>query len=105
MAPKEFALTPPIAARASVSQAPEPTTSHGGGGRAAAARRLIIASTSRRSSARPVSRRPAGSTVWKSVTFRLLKPARLDVGVEGRGRPVVDPSREASTSPGLPCPK
>ena len=33
------------------------------------ARRLIIASTSRRSSARPVSRRPAGSTVWKSAAF------------------------------------
>ena len=30
---------------------------------------LIIASTSRRSSARPVSGRPAGSTVWKSAAF------------------------------------
>ena len=36
---------------------------------APAARRLIIARTTRRCSARPVSRRPAGSTLWKSVAF------------------------------------
>ena len=57
--------------------------------RAAAARRLIIASTSRRSSARPVSRRAFGSMVWKERHLRLLDPARLNVGVEGRYGPVV----------------
>ena len=40
-----------------------------GGSPAAAARRLIIASATRRSSVRPVSHRPAGSTVWKSAAF------------------------------------
>ena len=45
--------------------------------------------TSRRSSTRPVSRRPAGSTVWKSAAFGLLEPARLDVRVEGGRGPVV----------------
>ena len=39
----------------------------GGSPAAAAARRLIIARTSRRDSARPVSRRAAGSTLWKSA--------------------------------------
>ena len=39
------------------------------GSPAAAARRLIIARTTHRSSARPVSRRPAGSTLWKSAAF------------------------------------
>ncbi len=46
-----------------------------GGSPAAAARRLIIARTTRRSSARPVSRRPAGSTVWKSAAFGSLNSA------------------------------
>ena len=41
---------------------------------AAAARRLIMASTSRRDSARPVSRRPAGSTLWKSGAFGSSSP-------------------------------
>ena len=40
-----------------------------GGSLAAVARRLIIARTTRRCSARPVSQRPAGSTLWKSVAF------------------------------------
>ena len=40
-----------------------------GGSPAAAARRLIIARTTRRSSARRVSCRPAGSTVWESAAF------------------------------------
>ena len=44
-----------------------------GGSPAAAARRLIIANTSR-SSDRPVSRRPAGSTVWKSAIFGSASP-------------------------------
>ena len=39
------------------------------GSPAAAARRLIIARATRRSSARPVSRHPTGSKVWKSATF------------------------------------
>ena len=38
-----------------------------GGSPAAAARRLIIARTTRRCSARPVNRRPAGSTLWKTA--------------------------------------
>ena len=42
---------------------------------AAAARRLIIARTSRRDSARPVSLRPAGSTLWKSAAFASSSPA------------------------------
>ena len=40
-----------------------------GGRPAAAARRLIMARTRRRDSARPVSLRPAGSTLWKSAAF------------------------------------
>ena len=40
-----------------------------------AARRLIIARTTRRCSARPASRRPAGSTLWKSVAFGSSSPA------------------------------
>ena len=39
------------------------------GSSACAARRLIIARTTRLCSARPVSRRPAGSTLWKSAAF------------------------------------
>ena len=46
-----------------------------GGSQAAAARRLIIARTSRRSSARPVSRLPAGSMVWKNAAFGSWNPA------------------------------
>ena len=48
---------------------PQTMTIASGASRAAAARRLIIARTSRRSSARPVSRLPAGSMVWKSAAF------------------------------------
>ncbi len=40
-----------------------------GGSPAAAARRLIIAKTTRRCNARPVSRRPTGSTLWKSAAL------------------------------------
>ena len=46
-----------------------------GGISAAAARRLIIARTRRRESARPVSRRPAGSTLWKSAALASSSPA------------------------------
>ena len=60
-----------------------------GGSSAAAARRLIIARTTRRCSARPVSRRPAGSTLWKSVAFGLLELGRLDVLVQCLRCPVV----------------
>ena len=49
--------------------------------------RLIIASTSRRSSARPVSRLPAGGHGLEERRLRLLEPACLDVGVEGRRGP------------------
>ena len=42
---------------------------------AAAARRLIMARTRRRESARPVSRRPAGSTLWKSAAVAASSPA------------------------------
>ena len=60
-----------------------------GGSPAAAARCLNIAGTTRRSSAPTVSRRPVGSTLWKSAAFRLLAPGRLDVLVEERRRAVV----------------
>ena len=48
---------------------PERVAAHRGRLAAAAASRLIIARTTHRSSARLVSRRPAGSTVWMSGTF------------------------------------
>ena len=61
--------------------------------------------------ARPVSRLPTGSMVWKSAAFGSSSPAALDVGVESDHRPVVGPgrraasrpSRGASTSPGSPA--
>ena len=69
---------------------PEPCGRHvDGGSPAAAARRMSIARTTRRSSARPVSRRPAGSTLWKSAAFGSSSPGRLDVGIEAHRRTVV----------------
>ena len=37
--------------------------------------RAAIARTRRRESARPVSRRPAGSTLWKSAAVAASRPA------------------------------
>ena len=83
-----------------------------GGSPAAAARRLIIASTSRRSSARPVKPPPRRVHGLEERRLRLLEPARFDVGVEGRGRPVVGrdvvppPALLVEPQPArLPCPK
>ena len=43
-----------------------------------AARHLIWARTRRRDSAHPVSRRPAGSTLWKSAAFTFVDLGRLE---------------------------
>ena len=43
-----------------------------------AARHLIWARTRRRDSAQPVSRRPAGSTLWKSAAFTFVNRGRLE---------------------------
>ena len=75
---------------------------------AAAARRLIIARTRRRDSARPVSLRPAGSTLWKSAALppRAEPPRdshrgpRPPDGGPGR-RDVCRPSREPEPTPAL----
>ena len=82
-----------------------------GGNPAAAARRLVIARTSRRSGARqPPLRRVDG---LEEHHLRRLEPARIDVGVKGRRRPVGGPRRRAASrpfswslnQPRLPCPK
>ena len=81
---------PRSAARARASPVARNVWQHvEGGSPAAAGRRLIIASTSRRierPARQPPRRRVDG---LEERHLRLLEPARLDVGVEGRRGPVV----------------
>ena len=74
-----------------------------GGSFAAAARRLIIARTTRRCSARPVSRRPAGSTLWKSVAFGSSRCRQGSAATPWTNReaPAARGGRPAGGSPGV----
>ena len=59
------------------------------GSPAAAARRLIMTSTTHRVKDRPVSRRAAGSTPWKSAVFGSSSPAAATYSSRDRSCPVV----------------